>query len=660
MMERCKWMGLMLTFGLMLQPGCGEEFVPVSTVPVVDFLDSSSLVIGEPLSFYGQNFLSPAEGRTMVVFDGEYVWMDDQGNQVPEFVAPFAIAPLYDGEFLDGGKLGANVLPAGTEVLRWNRFGPFTVPFTATGNKPGTFVGSVYAINQYEDGTQEVGPKKNDVQIQVKPSILIRKLEPVVDFEDGEIVTADCGNPALRALGGLPYVIEVEAMGFYPEYFIYEMTNINDPSDPQAWTSFTHQAVGSVDRLGDPAWATWLQNEIVVFNPVPEDIERSISSIRITAVDANDNHYHTAIPLSVVRPIQFHYDGSRQLAELYEPVAVHGPITGSIGTVLTYAETHSESRQNSVSVNVSESFSASQGSISNSNWSEGVSETSSSSQTNSIGQSHSESENASETYGTSYSTSDQNSSNVSSTDGTQWGWNLNEGTNEENFVNEAAEVYGEVSGSVNTEVSGEGSIPGFAKVGGKVGTTVGAKTGGKKGTTVGEKVGSNSSVGEHMYESESDTVAFGSVTTDSNGESMSGTYGLASQSTSSSQTAETNVDSESVTYQMGGSDGLTENYTKGSQESWSESWVTTEQDTTMFAYTSKVPNGKCAVVYRQTVRYVRRAQLYNYDLCGVRSLMGEAMFNEWSWSPNITVADNCDQGLPPSDLPTAKCLIACD
>ena len=651
---------MMMVFGLLGQLGCEEVEPVVSTAPVVDHLDSSSLVVGEPLTFYGQNFLSPAEGRTMIVFDGDYVWMDDQGNQVPELVAPFPIAPLYDGEFVEQGSLGNQSLPSGTEVLRWNRFGPFTVPFTANGNRAGTFVGSVYAINQYADGTQEVGPKKTNVQIQVKPSILIRKLEPVIDFEDGEIVTADCGSPALRALGGLPYVIEVEAMGFYPEYFIYEMTNINDPDNPESWTSFTHQAQGNVDRLGDPAWGSWVENEIVVFNPVPEDVERSISSIRITAVDANDNHYHTAIPLSVVRPIQFHYDGSRKLAELYEPVAVHGPITGSIGTTLTYAETHSESRQNSVSVSVSESFSAAQGSISNSNWSEGVSESSSTSLSNSIGQSHSESENASETYGTAYSTSEQNSTNVSSTDGTQWGWNANEGVNQENFVNEAAEVYGEVSGSVNTEVSGEGSIPGFAKVGGKVGTTVGAKTGGKTGTTVGEKLGSNSSFGEHMYESDSETVAFGSVTTDGSSESMSGTYGLASQDTTSSQTTETGVKGESVTYQMGGSAGITENYTKNNQESWSESWVTTEQDTTMFAYSSKVPNGKCAVVFRQTVRYVRRAQLYNYDLCGVRSLMGEAIFNEWSWSPNITLADNCDQGLPTSALPAAKCLIACD
>ena len=68
---------------------------------------------------------------------------------------------------------------------------------------------------------------------------------------------------------------------------------------------------------------------------------------------------------------------------------------------------------------------------------------------------------------------------------------------------------------------------------------------------------------------------------------------------------------------------------------------------------------RCAVIYRQTVRHVRTANLYAYDLCGVRSHLGELYFNEWSWSPNIVIGDDCDEEIPDSTLPSANCYRAC-
>ena len=79
-----------------------------------------------------------------------------------------------------------------------------------------------------------------------------------------------------------------------------------------------------------------------------------------------------------------------------------------------------------------------------------------------------------------------------------------------------------------------------------------------------------------------------------------------------------------------------------------------------FAINERIPNGRCALIYRQTVRYVRTAQLYKHDLCGVRSLLSEMNFNEWSWSPNVALADNCEDELPKSDLPAAECFLACE
>ncbi len=66
------------------------------------------------------------------------------------------------------------------------------------------------------------------------------------------------------------------------------------------------------------------------------------------------------------------------------------------------------------------------------------------------------------------------------------------------------------------------------------------------------------------------------------------------------------------------------------------------------------------MVYRQTVRWVQTAQIYTYDLCGIRSLAGETVFNDWTWSPNIAIGDDCDTAPPESTLPKAACFLACE
>ena len=193
--------------------GCDEEAIPVDTSPQVTHVDSLSLVIGEPMSFYGMNFLQPGEGRTTIVFshpdDGGYEYVNDQGQLIREATGSFTIAPIYDGSFPAGGTLVNQAAPIapGTEVLRWSRFGPFDVPFSnAASPRPGTFKGYVHAVNEYVDGTTEVG-EPIDVEIVVKPSILIRVLEPVV--EEGErALDPECEKNELRPRVTQPQVIE--------------------------------------------------------------------------------------------------------------------------------------------------------------------------------------------------------------------------------------------------------------------------------------------------------------------------------------------------------------------------------------------------------------------------------------------------------------------
>jgi hypothetical protein len=215
---------------------------------------------------------------------------------------------------------------------------------------------------------------------------------------------------------------------------------------------------------------------------------------------------------------------------------------------------------------------------------------------------------------------------------------------------------------VNVEVSGEGSVPGFAKVGGKVGTTVGASVGGSKGQTVGSTVGTSTNKGSSMSGSHSESSSFGSTTTDSTGESVSQSYALTSQDQVGGSTDVTEASSTSKVYTLGGSGGISDAVSVGRQESWEETWVTTQTNDTLMSYSGKIPMGRKGVWYRQTVRYVREAQVYSFNLCGVRELMGSLSFNEWAWSPALAVGSECGGAvMPEPDLPPAECVVPpCD
>ena len=126
--------------------GDGTQTTQLALEPTVQALEKDTVVIGETLYFYGDNFLHPDDGQTYLIFEGKYVWQDGD-NEVHEQVPPFTIKGLYDGEFPQGGTVGDTSLSEGAQVLRWNRFGPFDVPFGGQGRKPGVFEGTVQALN---------------------------------------------------------------------------------------------------------------------------------------------------------------------------------------------------------------------------------------------------------------------------------------------------------------------------------------------------------------------------------------------------------------------------------------------------------------------------------------------------------------------------------
>lgn len=642
-----------LALAMVLAGGCGgvdDDGAGTSQAPQVVGVSATELTVGQTLFVAGENFMAESEGRTELTFSGVYLRDDGVSEDVQ-----LTIAPLWDGPLAKDGQLGSVPVAAGTEILRWSRFGPFAVPFTADGNRTGAFKGTVTARNISRSGEVVGQSEPTSLTLRVRPSIIIRRLEPFVGYDSkGQPFYANCSAPALRILQNLPYVLEVEAVGFEPEFFNYEFRGINGES--KAPVKFSRPAKGSADRVGDPA-----SGQLIVFNAVPENESFYWATIRVTSpVAGGDGDFiEVALPIGVHRPMEFHLaDSKRRPAQYYEPVPVSGCIPGSLGNSVSYEESKSESRQKAVSVSISKSWNQSKEVSQTQDWSEGISESSSVSNSSSDCWSHSEAESAETAYGVSVDHSQSQSADFSTSDGESWGWSFNEGTSNSEMQSQTNEVFGEVSASATVEVSAEGSVPGFAKVGGKVGTTVGATVGGSTGTTVGTTSGVSTDKGASVGGSHSESSSFGSTTTDSTGESLSESYALSSQNEVGGSLSVTQASETSKVYTLGGSGGVSEGVAVGEQAAWDETWVTSETDSTLMAYSGKIPMGRFGVFYRQTVRYVREAQVYSYDMCGVRELMGNLVFNEWAWSPALAVGDECGGSvMPQSALPPAECVI---
>jgi hypothetical protein len=603
---------------------CADDPPAEPDGPRVTGISKRRVVVGETVEFYGRGFAEGDAGTTRLRFEGEFI--DDAGHRKP--VKSFEITPVPDGTIGEGD--------APQQVLRWSRFGPFGNPFDTEG-RPGVFDGVVIAENIGPDGvvTPDTQPKR--LQLEVAPSLLIEEFQPL---------EAQCKAPALRVLSGLPYRLKVRAVGIRPVRYEYEVANIGGTDGAARFThDYADESPVATDDLG--------VNEAVIFNPVPEDDQFYVTGIRVIATDAQGRTVETAMPVSVHRPIEVVYTGTRELAERYEPVPVSGCIPGSTRSRVEYTESKSESRQRSVSVTVSRSFAESQGVGTGESWQEGISEGETRSTT--LGGSETESETAEETYGVSYGTSTSNEVGFSSTDGETWGWNMSEGTSNEDYSSRMNELYGEGNWSGTVGVEGSGSIPGFAKVTGSASTTVGVRAGASTGTEVGQSRTDTSNRGWSMGGSHAETSTFGSTTTDSQSRSLSGTYALSRGR--STNFSDTEARSRTRTWTVDRDVSQERVATTGDEESVNRTVVSTETDETVQSYSGLIPNGKVGIFYRQTTRWVRRAEVRSYNLCGIARHVGELQFNDWTWAPDLAIGDTCDTQPPPSNLPPRACLV---
>lgn len=650
MQGKLSWMALLVLVGLGF--GCGDEVAEDPAAPHVLALTKNALTLGETIHVAGRNFLNYG-GRTELVFEGVFLREDN----IPEETT-FSITPLYDGTFVTDGKVNGTEVPEGTDLLRISRFGPFRVPFTVSGNKTGVFKGKLIARNVLEDGSVVEDPNPPDVTIDVKKSIAIKVFEPFLGLDDeGNPKMAECGAPALRAIQRLPYHLQVEAVGFEPVFFNYEFSGINGE---EGIVQFSHPANGRIDDVGSPLQAN---PDPIIFNPVPENESFYVAAIRIQGVLTDGSFVETAMPITVHRPLEVSVSMAKaEPAQYYEPVPVSGCIPGSINTTVTYAESHSESRQNGVSVMIGKSWNQSHGDSESATWNNGIAETNTVSNGSSVSENYSEGATTAETYGVSYNSSASSATSHTSSDGENWNTSMSDTESNSSMHSDTTSVYGSVTQKVSVEVGAKGSVPGFAEVSGSVGSETGVTAGGSIAGTDGTVTGSASTQGSSMGGSSSSSDSYGSVTTDSKGESLSDTYALTSVKQLGSTTSQTECNSDSRTYSFGEGLVTSDVVSVGDTESWGQTWVNTVTDTTLMSYSSRIPKGRYGVWYRQAIRYVRKGQIYSYNVCGVREFMGEMYFNTWAWSPALALGSECEGSImPQSDLPPAQCVIPpCD
>ncbi len=600
--------------------GCGETEVNDAAMSVVG-VSNNELVVGQTLEVYVDQLEDEAASSYRLFFEGQYLTDDGQRETVN-----FSQGAIFDG-YVDE--------PEGQrQVLRISRLGPFSNPF-ATSGRPGEFTGTIRLIVNHEDGSTTVSTSSRQMSLNMGASITIEAFQPL---------DANCGAPALRALPGLAYQMRVRTTGIKPVRFIYKINRINGS---EGITEFVHEYEGPVDNdiLGEI--------EPVIFNPISELEQFYATGIRVIAQDEEGNEVETALPLSVHRPIEVIHSGKRLLAERYTPVPVSGCMPGSIDTNVRYSETRTEYRQTSVNLTMRRTWNSSNGTTQTSSWQEGISEGESSSET--IGSSNREQETTEENFGLDYGNSEANRIRFETSDGESWNWSRREGETNTEYERRLNELYGSGSVSGTVSATAEGSVPGLAKASGTVSTTSGVKAGGSTGRETGTSRSRSTDRGFGMSGSTDESRGFGSTVTDSRSENVNGAYSLTSGRQQDYR--DTSTRNESRTWDFSESASQSDVVSEGLSDSEARTWSESSSDRTVQAFSGRIPRGRVGVFYRQTTRWIRRAEVRSYNQCGLAEHVGELQFNEWSWAPDLSLGLSCDGEPPQSNFEAAACYI---
>jgi hypothetical protein len=473
----------------------------------------------------GENLKEAPGSKTLLSLQG--VYSDNEGGA---WEVNHTFKPIFDGTTELGGEE--------YDVLRWSRFGPFDVPFGHS-RSTGVFRGHIVATRIQSDGATEVGPDSPPIEITVQPSMVIETLRPYF---------SECSAPAIRGIEGLPYFLRVRTIGLTPERYRFVVTNINGED---GFVEFEKLATSyGIGTLGD--------SEPFFLNPVPEEQQNTVVVINVEAIDPHGEIAETALPFSVHRNIEVISNGAIQVAEYYPPVPVSACIPGVDNNEVLYSESDMEVRQKSVSVTISKQWSEAYGVTNSSNWPEGYTEGTVTTHGETWDNRLTESSSVGESYGVTYGQTSSSNMSFSSSDGETWSMNRAQSVTESEWQEVAENNHWDVNESVTAGAEGGASVPLVAE--GKVyaEATVGGEYGQGSSDTLGNRKDIRSDLGYSVSASHNDTLPFGSATTDSRSESVTGDYRLTRTSSSGHAISDSEARSESRTYSLGGSDSLSE------------------------------------------------------------------------------------------------------
>ncbi len=307
--------------GLVWVAGCATNVDHGSTpaevrVPSVAALSTYEASVGTLVEVYGTDFPERSAGRTLLVFQGTFEGEDGSSHPI-------------DAEF------ETSRLDAGT--LRWSSFGPYRVPF-GPGDQIGTFHGEVFARLVTVDGDVLEDESRVPVSFRVQPSILVHELQPV---------TASCGGPITRAIGGASYRVRVQALGFTPQSFTYTIAApAVDGFEP---VSIRHAATGPFDAVGE--YGDFQMPD------VPDNMLAYGAVLTVQATGEDGRVRQSAFAIGVHRPLEVFYNGNVAVAEVFAPTPVSACIPGGeAGRAVEYNESMTETRSRAYSMSWNESW----------------------------------------------------------------------------------------------------------------------------------------------------------------------------------------------------------------------------------------------------------------------------------------------------------------
>lgn len=296
--------------------GCavGESTGRLGDPPEIVALSTHKVSVGDPLEIFGGNFVDSNDGHTELIFKGTF--RDHQGGT-------YAVEKRIRPHWVDGNR------------VVWAQVGPFTNPFT-NGEQLGAFQGDVTAVNVDADGVETRSVPFPTV-VEFGESVVIRKLAPL---------RTDCAAPVKRLLGGFPYEIEVEAVGFTPTNFSYVISGETQTTRPLV---FRRPATGQTDHFGSDGE--------LVFAPVPEDRQFTLVNVTVSALGTDGKQRANSLVFAVHRPIEYMDSGDFKVAEVLPPKPITGCLAGGpTGRHVTLTETHTETRERTFGINWNEAW----------------------------------------------------------------------------------------------------------------------------------------------------------------------------------------------------------------------------------------------------------------------------------------------------------------